>query len=109
MDLRPARHTRAQIEAAKLARRVELDLSGEGRTRPDDAHLPAQHVDQVGKLVEREAAEELADPRHPRVSGGHGRADADGVRSLAHSAELEELEDPPVLADPPLPVEHGAP
>ena len=37
------------------------------RPRADQAHLPAQHVDELGQLVERAPPKPPADPRHPGV------------------------------------------
>ena len=105
VDLGPAGHAGAQIEPPALTRRVELDLGGQGRARPDDPHLAAQHVDQVGQLVERVATEEPADTRHPGVVGRHRRADSDRVGSLPHRPQLVELEDPTVPADAALAIE----
>src|SRR5581483_10719057 len=41
VDLRPARQPRTHLQPAPLALRVALDLVGERRPRPDDAHLAA--------------------------------------------------------------------
>src|SRR5512132_3428083 len=103
MDLGPARDPRPEIQSPELTRGVELDLGRERRARTDDTHLAAQHVDQVRQLVERIAAQEAADPRDPRILRRDGGADADRVGPLAHSSELEQVEDDAVVADAPLP------
>ena len=47
---------------------VELgDLRRQRRPRADEAHLAAQHVEQVRQLVDARGLEEAADPRAPRV------------------------------------------
>src|SRR5215510_1771611 len=88
VNLGPPGHARAKVQAAALARRVELDLCGQSRPGSDDPHLAAQDVEEVGQLVEREATEQAADPSDARVFGRHGRPHADGVGALAHGPEL---------------------
>ena len=61
LDLRPAGDAGADREAAALALRVAVDLDLHGRARADERHLAAQHVDEVGQLVERRAAQQRAD------------------------------------------------
>src|SRR5260221_304807 len=109
VNLRPAGDTRPEVEAPALARRVELDLGRQGRARPDDPHLSPQDVEQVRQLIEGEAAQEPADARDPWVCGRHSGADADGVGTLAHRPQLEELEDHSVPADAALAVEDRSP
>ena len=106
VDLGPPGDAGAQVQAAQLARRVELDLGGQRRPRADDPHVAAKHVEEVRQLVEREPAQQPADPCHPRVLGGHRRADADRIGALAHGPQLEHLEDHAVAANAPLPVDH---
>jgi hypothetical protein len=106
VDLGPAGYAGAQIQAAELARRVELDLCRQGRARPDDAHIASQHVEEVRQLVEREAAQEPPDAGDAWVLGRHRGADADRVGAPPHGAQLEHLEDHAVPSDPTLAVEH---
>src|SRR6185436_10803713 len=80
-------------------------LLGDERTRADEAHLAPEHVHQLWELVEREAAKNPPDARHPRVVRRleHALVDAGvlvqvcdlgfvrvGVRD--HRPELEDLE-----------------
>ena len=44
-----------------------LVLGEDQRARPDEAHLAAQHVEELRQLVDRPAAQEAAERRHPRV------------------------------------------
>src|SRR5439155_18981082 len=46
---------------------VQRHLARRGRSWPDDAHVPLQHVPQLRQLVDAPAADERADERTPRV------------------------------------------
>lgn len=48
---------------------LERYLSEFMRARPDEAHVPPEHVPQLGKLVQAEPAEEPAQGRDPRIVG----------------------------------------
>src|SRR4051794_2271018 len=50
VDLRPPRDSGLHLEAAPLPRRVLLHLVAKRRPRPDDAHLAAQDVPELGQL-----------------------------------------------------------
>ena len=60
LDLGPAGDARPHLEPAPLALGVAVDLLLHGRARADDRHLALEHVDEVGQLVEREAAQQRA-------------------------------------------------
>ena len=58
-----------------MATAVELDLTREQfvvldevRTRPDNAHVSAQDVDELGKLVEARPAQEMSKRIYPAVA-----------------------------------------
>src|SRR6185312_3953452 len=75
-DLRPTGN--ARLDA--VADRIEWNLFGEHRdefrplrTRTDQAHLAAQHVDQLRQFVDARPPYEPADPRDPRVVDGRPR------------------------------------
>ena len=53
---------------AEPVRRVVLDLVGDRRARPDERHVAAQHVPQLGQLVEARLAQEAADARDALVA-----------------------------------------
>ena len=75
-------------------------------TRTDQRHLPPQHVEKLGQLVQVRAPQEPTDPRHPRIVGDRpGR-----VRVVVdpHRPKLQQLERTFVLADPGLAEEHRA-
>ena len=96
------------LEPAALPRRVLLDLVGERRPRPDQAHLAAHNVPQLRQLVDRAAPQEAAAARDPRVALVHGVAGPEPLGVLHHRAQLEQLELDAVLADALLPEEDGA-
>ena len=77
------------------------------RPRADQAHVPSDHVHQLGQLVDGVAADERAHTTGPVGIGRPLRRAAVGQRS--HRAQLEELEPPAVEADPLLPVDHTRP
>ena len=96
------------LEAAEVAH-------GE-RTRADERHLAAQHVEHVRHLVEREPAQQPADGRHARVVADLEQRAARLVRALElgllpvgpldHRAELQHPERPLAQADARIRVEH---
>src|ERR1700684_168202 len=89
-----------------------LDELGALRAWPDQAHLAAQHVEQLWQLINRSATQDTTDERAPVLAplhtagsgvdgkhpleleradlGGHRPADWD--RGNAHRAELVEIE-----------------
>src|SRR5204863_1809144 len=68
VDLRPAGDSGLDLKPAALALAVLLDLHLESRTWADDRHLAAQHVPEIGHLVERVAPQERSDPGDPVVA-----------------------------------------
>src|SRR2546421_2528540 len=76
VHLRPARQPRVDFEAPPLVGGVLLNLVRERRTRPDDRHLTAEDVPELRQLVDREAAQDAADARDPRVALVDGPAGA---------------------------------
>src|SRR5205085_11770557 len=47
-----------------------LNITRNFRPRTDEAHVPAQHVPKLRQLVELRLAEEMPNPRNPRISAG---------------------------------------
>ena len=88
-------------------RRVQLHLRGERRARSHHRHLAAEHVDEVGQLVEREPPQQVACTRDSGVPREHRRPHADGVGAKLHRPQLVEVERLPSHADPALPVDDG--
>src|SRR5262245_59503002 len=69
-DLPQAGEARLQAEALALDALVEeVNVSQRHRARPDQAHLPGQHMEDLGQLVETAPAQETSHPRDPRVVG----------------------------------------
>ena len=74
----------------------------QGRARADETHVAAEHVPQLGQLVQAAAPQERAAARHARVVGHLERPSADLVQTLhlleellsirLHRAELQQLE-----------------
>src|SRR5919197_4816194 len=76
VDLPGSGHPGPEVEPTRLPERVGRDVEA-GRPRTDQAHLAAQHVDELRELVQARAAEEAPEPgdprvvRHPEVRPGH--------------------------------------
>ena len=73
-DLPRAGHARREVQAAAVAALDAGVLVEHQRARADEAHVAAEHVDELRHLVERVAAQEASDARDPRV-----------VRDLEHA------------------------
>src|SRR4051812_9528194 len=106
VDLRPAGDPRLDVEPASLSRRVLLDLVRERGTGADQAHVSAHHIPELRDLVDRQAAQDAAGARDPRVTFVHGITGALALGADLHRAELHQLELPAAQADAPLPVQH---
>src|SRR5438309_5630888 len=91
VDLSPPGQPWPDEMAVFISRHARLELRDELRpfgSRAYKAHLSDQDIPELRQLVEAEPAEELADPRSPRVSGG--RPDRAGSRLSVggHGPEL---------------------
>ena len=87
---------------------VLLDEVRPLRPRADQAHVPAQDVEQLRQLVQTCASQEPADLRHARViPAGQNRAHS-FFRVLDHRSELVQGEESAILTDPLLLVKDGA-
>ncbi len=73
LHLRPPGHALGRRESEEVAGRVQLDLVGQRRARPHEAHVALQHVPQLRELVEAERTQHAAGARHPRVGTGSER------------------------------------
>ena len=99
-----------------MPRLEQLVVADGQRAGPDEAHLSAEHVQQLRELVDREAAEERPDACDARiVLDLEERAlglvlllelGLQRLRVRAHRAELEHVELPLVEADAAVAVEH---
>src|SRR5205814_7364380 len=107
-----AGHARHEVEAAALPAVDAAILVGHERPRPDEAHLAANHVDELGQLVQIGAAKEAAHTRDAWVLGHLEEAlgalvarhelRLHRVGAVVHRAELEDPEGLAVAADAPL-------
>lgn len=106
VDLSPACDAGAQARCAVgLAVGDGGGLGVEHGAGPDDAHLAAKDVDELGQFVERCAAQHVAD----RSDVGIRVRQAAGVRGAdAHGAELVDLERHAVASDAGLPEQSWA-
>ena len=106
------------FDVAAIAR----DLGAHDRTRPDQAHLAAQHVEQLRQLVEARAAQEAPDPGDPRIVASASASppirrrqrdpSASTCRSTRvgvdhHDAELDAVEHAAAGADATMAIERG--
>lgn len=84
---------------------VQGEMGGHHRARPDEAHLPQPHIEELGKLVDLGLPEEAPEGQHPRVPmlGDEPARKVGAV--LEHGGEFEDHERFPVPADPLLLVE----
>ena len=74
---------------------VEGKIFDEKRARTDDAHISAENVPELGKLVERGRAEQLSEFRQAHLVG---QKLALFIALIRHRAELVKLEDALVFA-----------
>jgi hypothetical protein len=75
------------------------------RTRTDDRHLPAKHVEQLRQLIDAGHPEDATDTRHPVVLAREPRRI--GVVVHVHRPELDDLEELAVETDPLLSEQDG--
>src|ERR1700735_4393771 len=104
-------------QAATMPSLDALILVEDQRTRPNQAHLAAQHVEQLGQLVQGGLSQEVADARYPGILGdleeallGFVAIDQGVLELLGfgdHRAELEQPEATLVAPDPHLAEEDG--
>ena len=76
-------------------------------SRPDQAHLAPQHVDDLRQLVEMVPAQHPADRGAARIAPHRPHRSGTLLGVLGHGAELEHPEHPSVPSQPRLAVEHG--
>ena len=108
-DLRPTRNARFDAVAQVIEPDFLPELIDEGRalwTRPDEAHVTVQNVDQLRQLVDAQLAQDTTDPGHACVLCRCPARDAVLLRVNAHRAELQAAEYAPAAADPLLCEEH---
>ena len=89
VDLAPAGDARGDLVTPRLLWRVPVEIADEERSRPDEAHVAAEHVPELGQFIEAEAADDLADAGEAVLVGEQG---AGTVAFVGHRAELGDLE-----------------
>lgn len=106
--------TGTHAEAERLPQPVRNHFFGQAGPRANEAHIPAQHVPELGQFVDTPPAQDspaTGGPRvlHHLVKRERRLASIDfgslKVGSHPHGAELPDLEEPHVAADPDLPEE----
>jgi len=83
-----------------------IDEMGTLRPGPDQGHLAPDDVDELGQLVDAQPPEQPAHGGHALVFRFEPRGVA--VVVFAHGAELHDLEEPALAADPSLTEQDGA-
>src|SRR4030095_10507826 len=111
-QLRPARDARLDRVTLAVVRDALVQLGhefGPLRTRADEAHLPAQHVEDLRQLVDPRQPDDRAEARDAAVVLLGPLRLAVRLRVLAHAAELQQAERLGVLSDAPWAVEDRGP
>ena len=116
-DLPQAGHARLDHKPPPHVIAVHGRLRRQRRPRSDQRHVPEQHVEQLGKFIQRPAAQPGACLRHPRVPAHLEECPGPLVagRKLClplfcvhhHGPELPQREGAAILPDPGLPEEDG--
>src|SRR5687767_10615645 len=83
-DLPQSRYTRFDRKASAVPKVIPLDLARRCRAGPDDAHVTAQDVEELGQLVEAEASQPPTRRRDARIAD-HLEG---GALRVAHRREL---------------------
>src|SRR5690348_5048583 len=109
IDLRPPRDAGLDPQAPELALRVLADLHRNGRSRTDDRHLSADHVPEVGHLIQRVAPQPPADAGYALIALLNRKPGAYELRAADHRPQLVDRELAFVLADAGLCIDRIAP
>ena len=72
---------RGQDKSAFVPFLVTLIFVGQAGARPDQAHIPLEHVDELGQFVEAVFAQSPADQRHHALGHGFGKFPVGGFTS----------------------------
>src|SRR5207245_58232 len=99
VDLRPARDAALHAVAQPVLGDALLELLHEGRPlrpRADEAHVAEHHVDELGELVEVEAAQPDPDRGAPRILRRGPHRTGVLLRIVHHGPELVDLERLPI-------------
>jgi len=92
LDLTRADDARTRQQDVPLHRGVGLDEMRIFRPWPDQAHLPAQHVEELRQLIELGPPQVLANPGDPRIALRR-QARSHHVGPVDHRAKLVDPEE----------------
>src|SRR5208282_6138249 len=93
-DLPQAGYSGRRLQAAQMPRLIKLELVGQGGARADEAHLAANHIEELRQFIDAEAAEQPADGSYALVVGELEHALAAGAvlrRGLALANPLPDV------------------
>jgi hypothetical protein len=90
--------------AAPVIIRIQRQISHEQRPRADDTHVAAQHIEQLGQLVDRCRSQPSAERRETAVVGQQIPL---GVALVDHAAKFQQPEWPIVETGANLSKKHG--
>ena len=90
MALRPAGDAWAHIVTMQLCISVPWHIARQEGAWADEAHVAAEHIPQLGELVEGRGADEAA---YGGEAVGVGEEVAGGVAAVGHGLEFDEAED----------------
>src|SRR5947209_7316698 len=121
-DLPQARDPRLHDFALEVPRLVRRPVVGHERSRPHEAHLASEHVEELGQLVEARPPQVLANPGDPRVGLRFvtlarplllepvlRRLEVVRLTAVViHRPNLPQLEGPAEMTDAPVAVQGGA-
>src|SRR6202034_4911927 len=109
LHLPQAGEARQDFEAAEMLQFVFFYFGGDWGPRTDDAHLPAQHIQELRELVEAVFAEDSSEAGDARIVRNFEQDPValvqsrevllHVVRMIDHGAELEEGKDPAAFAN----------
>jgi len=106
LDLDQPGQSRADVVPPSLTRTIAGQILHQQRTRPHEAHIPPQHVEQLREFIQRSRAQPAAERRQPfRI----GQQLAHGIHGIGHRAKLDQFEDFPTKSGTPLPEENWRP
>jgi hypothetical protein len=104
VHLGPPRDPGPHVVPTGLLGRVQREVLDPERAGSDQAHVPLQHVEQLGQLVQAGGPEEPADPAD---TGSIGQRLAFRITEVVHGTELVDAEDPAVQPRSVLHEQHG--
>ena len=111
VDLCPAGHARFDFVPEHVFGNRFSELVDKRRTlgtRPDEAHLAAQNIDQLWQLIQARPPQPLSQPGYARIVAGRPHRAGRLFRIVNHCAKLEHLESVAVQPHALLSIEYRA-